>query len=238
MNAALILLCAGKGARMRRTVPDKVLALVAGRTVFERSLDSFIRSRVVNRIVITYRSPAQRRLLQPALGAVAGAADIPVAWVRGGAERQDSVLAALAAVPDGTRLVFIHDCARPLVTPAQIRKLASVARKHGAAVLARRVTDTIKDTRARPGRPARLRTIDRGRLWAMETPQAFEHRLIARACALVRERGLRITDDTQAIEAAGGRVAIVENPNPNPKITSPADIALVEFLLARQQSTR
>jgi len=231
MSAALLLLCAGRGTRMRRAVPDKVLAIVAGRTVFEHSLQSFIRSSVVDRVVITHRSPAQKRNLQEALTRVEGALGLEVLWVRGGAERQDSVSAALAALPAATGLVFIHDCARPLVTPAQIGALASVARKHGAAVLAHRVTDTIKKTKKTPGRPARLRTVDRDHLWAMETPQAFEHGLIKRAYAAVRRKGLRITDDTQAVEAAGGRVAIVENSSPNPKITSPADIALVEFLL-------
>lgn len=233
MSAALILLCAGKGSRMRRSVPDKVLAVISGRTVFERSLDAFMRSKVVDRLVITFRSPAQQKLLLRALNLVKGAQRLPVTWVRGGKERQDSVEAALAAVPTEVSLVMIHDCARPLVNPAMIRRLATAAGKHGAAVLGHRITDTIKETHGRPGRPALLRTIDRDRLWAVETPQAFKRSLICRAFALIREKELTVTDDTQAVELAGGRVAIVENSLPNPKITSPADIQLVEFLLTR-----
>jgi len=217
---------------MRRAVADKTLARIAGRTVFARSLTAFLRAKVVGQVVITHRSPAQKRRLAAALARVPGAAKLEVSWVRGGAERQDSVAAGLAALTGDKGLVFIHDCARPLVAPEQIRRLAAAARKHGAAVLAHRVTDTIKRTKKPPGRPVQLRTINRNHLWAVETPQAFDRRLIVRAYEIVAQRSECVTDDTQAVEIAGGWVAIVENPHPNPKITSPADIALVEHLLA------
>lgn len=234
MSGALILLCAGRGKRMRRAVADKTLARVAGRTVFARSLGAFVSARVAGQIVIAHRSPAHKRRLAAELARVKGAAKLTVAWVRGGAERQDSVTAALAALTGSKGIVFIHDCARPLVAPRQIRRLASAARKHGAAVLAHRVTDTIKKTKKPPGRAVRLKTINREHLWAVETPQCFDRRLIVRAYDLVKQRGLRVTDDTQAVEVAGGWIAIVENPSPNPKITSPADLALVEHLLAHR----
>lgn len=233
MSGALILLCAGRGTRMRRAVTDKVLAAVGGRTVFARSLDAFVRSKVVSHVVIAYRSPVQKRRLTAQLGRMRGAARLTVSWVRGGAERQDSVIAALKALPEGKGIVLIHDCARPLVAPAEIRRVAMSARRHGAAVLAHRVTDTIKKTKKPPGRAVRLKTVDRNHLWAVETPQAFDRPLIERAYEIVQERRLHVTDDTQAVDAAGGWVAIVENPGPNPKITSPADIALVEYLLKR-----
>jgi 2-C-methyl-D-erythritol 4-phosphate cytidylyltransferase len=217
---------------MRRAVADKALARVAGRTAFARSLTAFLRAKVVGQVVITHRSPAQKRRLAAALALVPGAAKLEVSWVRGGAERQDSVAAGLAALTGEKGLVFIHDCARPLVASEQIRRLASAARKHGAAVLAHRVTDTIKKTKEPPGRPVPLQTVNRDNLWAVETPQAFDRRLIVRAYGIVMQRGERVTDDTQAVEIAGGWVAIVENPHPNPKITTPADIALVEHLIA------
>lgn len=234
MTGALILLCAGRGKRMRRAVADKTLANIAGRTVFAHSVDAFVRARVVRRVVIVHRSPSQRGALAAELAHVKGAAGLDVSWVRGGAERQDSVVAGLAALSGGKGLVFIHDCARPLVAPGQIRRLASAARRHGAAVLAHRVTDTIKRSKEPPGRAVPLQTIDRNHLWAAETPQAFDMRLIARAYGIVCARSLRVTDDTQAVEIAGGWVAIVENPHPNPKITAPADLVLAEHLLAHR----
>ena len=217
---------------MRRSVADKTLTVIAGQSVFARALDAFVEARVVRQVVITYRSPAQRRSLESELKKLRGTT-LEVSWVKGGKERQESVCAALAVLPEKTRLVFIHDCARPLVEPRQIRRVASAARRHGAAVLAHRVTDTIKKSKKPPGEPVRLATVDRNHLWAVETPQVFDRRLIVRAYDLVEERGLRVTDDTQAVEIAGGWVAIVDNPTPNPKITGPADIALVENLLKR-----
>jgi 2-C-methyl-D-erythritol 4-phosphate cytidylyltransferase len=93
------------------------------------------------------------------------------------------------------------------------------------------VTDTIKEHRA----DARLRTLERAKLWAMETPQVFSRDLICRAYAKVEARGARVTDDAQAVELLSHPIALLENAYPNPKLTTPADLPLVEFLLARQQ---
>ena len=91
----------------------------------------------------------------------------------------------------------------------------------------------MKEHRLTPGGGSRLRTLDRSRLWAMETPQVFSRELITRAYARVAERGLRITDDAQAVEEIGQPVALLENDSPNPKLTTPADLPYLEFLLAR-----
>jgi 2-C-methyl-D-erythritol 4-phosphate cytidylyltransferase len=233
-ESAAILLAAGRGSRMRGVVDDKVLAPLAGRLVFVHSLEAFATAGIVARCVVVYRDAAQRTQLA-ALYASGPMRDLPVRWVRGGRERQDSVARALAALPRATDFVFIHDCARPLVRPEVLRELDLALRRDGAACLAHRVTDTIK--RLPAGAPdanrRRLATLDRERLWAMETPQAFARTLIVAAYAEVQRRGLRITDDAQAVEIASHHgVTLVENPHPNPKITRPADLRYVEFLLS------
>lgn len=237
MTAAL-LLCAGRGTRMRRTVADKILAPLAGRPAFVRSLAALADSGVVDLVVVVHRSTAQRAALAHALAAVgAEFAPPPLRWVRGGRERQDSVAAGLAAVPEA-KLVLVHDAARPLVAPAQIAAVARAAARDGAAALAHRVTDTIKQCPAgelRNVRRARVRTLERSRLWAMETPQGFHRDLLARALARAARRSQRVTDDAQAIELAGGTVTFVENAMPNPKLTGPADLAWIEFLLAHRE---
>ncbi len=149
--------------------------------------------------------------------------------VHGGRERQDSVAAALAALPADIEHVFIHDCARPLVRPEQLVALHKIVRREHAVVLAHRVTDTIKEHRD----DARLRTLDRSRLWAMETPQVFSRELVVRAYARVAAKGLAITDDAQAVELLGHPIALLENTSPNPKLTTPADLPYLEFLLSR-----
>ena len=95
-------------------------------------------------------------------------------------------------------------------------------------MLAHRVTDTLKEHRG----SGRLRTVDRSRLWAMETPQVFSKDLITRAYARVARLGVKVTDDAAAVELLGHPVALLENEHPNQKLTSPGDLACLEFLLA------
>lgn len=217
---AVILLAAGSGRRMGRAVSDKTLALLAGRPVFSHSAAAFLESGVADLFVVVYRD--RRQML-----ALAAHSPTPSMLVAGGPERQDSVANALSALPPDISHVFIHDCARPLVRPEQLVALYKAVLRDKAVVLAHPVTDSIKERR----RGSRLRTLDRSSLWAMETPQVFERDLIARAYARVGARGVRITDDAAAVELLGRPVAIVENPRPNPKLTTPADLAYLEFLV-------
>jgi 2-C-methyl-D-erythritol 4-phosphate cytidylyltransferase len=225
-RTAAILLAAGSGKRMQGQVADKVLAPVAGRPVFSYSAAAFMRSAVADLYVVVYRDRWQMLELS-------ARAPTPCLLVRGGRRRQDSVAAALAALPADIAFVFIHDCARPLIRPDQLVALHKIVRQTGAVVLAHRVTDTIKLVAPRKGRgPVRLRGLDRSRLWAMETPQVFERALIDRAYRKVATRRQVVTDDTAAVELLGRGVTVLENEHPNPKLTRPADFAFLEFLLA------
>jgi 2-C-methyl-D-erythritol 4-phosphate cytidylyltransferase len=221
-RTAVILLAAGNGSRMQGTVNDKVLASLAGRPVFSYSAAAFMQSAVADLFIVVYRD--QRQMLE-----LSAHAPTPSVLVHGGRERQDSVRNALAALPADIQHVFIHDCARPLIGPEQLVALHKIVRREHAVVLAHRLHDTIKEHRD----DARLRTLDRSRLWAMETPQVFSRDLIVRAYARVAARKLHITDDAQAVEQLGHPIALLENASPNPKLTTPADLDYLEFLLAR-----
>ncbi len=243
-RTAAILLAAGQGRRMLASVPDKILAPLAGRPVFAHSAAAFLASGVADFYVVVHRDGPQALELSCY-------APTPALFVRGGPERQDSVAAALAALPDDIDYVFIHDCARPAVRPESLAALLKAVRRDHAAVLAHRVVDTIKQLPA-AGRPppegrarrtvtkpptrARPLTLDRTRLWAMETPQVFSRDLICRGYAAVQRRGRRITDDAQAVEDLGRPVTFVENLHPNPKLTTAADLAYLEFLLRREST--
>jgi 2-C-methyl-D-erythritol 4-phosphate cytidylyltransferase len=220
-RTAVILLAAGSGRRMEGAVADKVLAPLGGRPVFAHSAGAFVTSGVADYYVVVYRD--QRQMME-----LSAYAPTPSVLVRGGRERQDSVVNALAVLPGDIAHVFIHDCVRPLIRPEQLAALHRIVRREHAVVLAHRVVDTIKVHNDR----ARLRTLDRSRLWAMETPQVFARDLIGRAYRRVQARGLRVTDDAGAVEQLGHPVALLENPHPNPKLTRPADLAYLEFLLA------
>jgi 2-C-methyl-D-erythritol 4-phosphate cytidylyltransferase len=229
-RTAAILLAAGNGSRMQGAVEDKVLAPLAGRPVFAHSAAAFMTSGVADFYVVVYRD--QRQMTE-----LAAYAPTPSALVHGGRERKDSVMNALASLPDDIAYVFIHDCARPLIRPDQLVTLHKIVRRENAVVLAHRVTDTVKEhtvLRTANGRDdSRLRTLDRTRLWAMETPQVFSRDLIVRGYSRVAALDRHITDDAAAVEMIHHPIALLENPYPNTKITTPADLAYLEFLLSR-----
>ena len=122
----------------------------------------------------------------------------------------------------------IQDGARPCTSPALIAATAAAARAGGAAVAAQPVTDTIKESR--DGKLVE-RTLDRSRLWAVQTPQTFRVEVIRRALAEVRRRGMLVTDDTAACELIGQPVQLVLSPQPNPKVTRPEDLPYIEAML-------
>ncbi len=221
-RTAAILLAAGNGIRMQGAVADKVLAPLGGRPLFLHSTAAFAASGVADYYVVVYRD--QRQMLE-----LSAYTPTPATFVKGGRRRQDSVTNALDVLPPDIAHVFIHDCARPFILPEQLVGLHKIVRREHAVVLAHRVTDTIKEHRD----SGHLRTLDRERLWAMETPQVFSRELITKAYTRVRKRGETVTDDASAVELLKHPVALLDNPHPNPKLTTPADLAWFEYLLAR-----
>jgi 2-C-methyl-D-erythritol 4-phosphate cytidylyltransferase len=148
--------------------------------------------------------------------------------VAGGAERQDSVWNGLEALSPAAKVVAIHDAARPCVSEELIAATVKCAEETGAAVAAQPMIDTIKES---PDGKLIRRTLDRSRLWSVQTPQAFRVGVIRRALAAARRRGLIFTDDTAACELIGQPVRLVPSATPNPKVTVPADLPFIENLL-------
>lgn len=216
---------------MGSAVPDKVLAPLKAKPVILHSIEAFLESAAVNHICLVYRDEPQRWAIQSALTRLDTGA-VAISWTQGGPTRQASVLNGLESLPPETRLVFIHDGARPLLRAATIVQLGEQANREGAACLAHRVVDTIK--RRPPGEATdrlHLEDLDRNRLWAMETPQVFQREAILQAYRQIEQTGAKVTDDAAAVNACGGIVSLLNNPHPNPKITTPADLAYAEWLL-------
>jgi 2-C-methyl-D-erythritol 4-phosphate cytidylyltransferase len=224
-RTAAILLAAGSGQRMNGAVEDKILAPLGGRPLFVHSATTFAESGVADFYVIVYRD--QKQMME-----LSAYAPTPALFVPGGEERQDSVAAALAALPPDISKVFIHDCARPFVHVDQLIALHKIVLREDAVVLAHRVTDSIKEHRAN----GHLKSLERDKLWAMETPQVFSRDLIVEAYAKVAKKKLHITDDAAAIELLKHPIAILENTLPNPKLTTPADLPWFEYLLTQQSA--
>jgi 2-C-methyl-D-erythritol 4-phosphate cytidylyltransferase len=219
-----IIVAAGKGVRMGPNT-DKLFLEVAGRPVVAHTWQRFVETAEIDEIVVVVREGMQKTF-----ESLAAQYQLNKAFrlVAGGAERQDSVWNGLEAVKPGTEIVAIQDGARPCTSREIISVTIAAARETGAAVAAQPVTDTIKETQ--DGMTI-SRTLDRSRLWAVQTPQTFRVEVIRRALRLVREKKLQVTDDTAACELIGQPVRLVAGSAPNPKVTVPADLAYIELLI-------
>jgi 2-C-methyl-D-erythritol 4-phosphate cytidylyltransferase len=127
----------------------------------------------------------------------------------------------------------VHDAARPFIMAEQIGLVFELARQHGAAALAEPITDTLK--RADENCFV-CGSVDRERLYAMQTPQVFSRDLLADAYAAVAAKKLSITDEVSAVEHLGAKVLLVPNDQFNLKITFPCDLLLAESFLSQRPS--
>jgi 2-C-methyl-D-erythritol 4-phosphate cytidylyltransferase len=221
---AAIIVAAGKSSRMGPQT-DKLFLAVAGRPLLAHAWGRFDAAACISEIIMVVRSGMQGTFSEVA--AEFGFRK-PFRFAHGGKERQDSVWNGLQALAPETEMVAIQDAARPCTTEALIAATIAAARAEGAAVAAQPVSDTIKQS---DDGSYVARHLDRSRLWAVQTPQTFRVEVIRRALAMVREKGLDVTDDTAACELIGQRVKLVSWPAPNPKVTRPEDVAYVEMLL-------
>ena len=201
MGNAAILLAGGSGSRMRGIVEDKVLAQLSGVPVILHSLRAFLDSASVAEVVFVCRDSVQEAAIKALIEKYFPKIGLSVKFARGGAERQDSVLNGLMEVSDESAIVFIHDGARPMITKKNVADLYEAAASDGAAVLASRVSDTIKrlPDSCKSARNCVLEDLDRGRLWAMQTPQVFVCSRIKAAYERVREGAIAVTDDVLRI---------------------------------------
>src|SRR5215469_12606742 len=223
MNVA-ILVAAGSGTRMGA---DKLFLEVAGKPVVAHTWARFDDAKCIDQIVVVVRAGMEKKF-----AALAKEYKFKKKFeiVTGGAERQDSVWAGLEAVPPKSAIVAIHDAARPCVNNDLIAATVKYAEETGAAVAAHPVTDTIKESA--DGRLIQ-KTLDRSQLWAMETPQTFRFDVIRRALVAARAKKMKFTDDTAACELIGQPVRLVSSIAPNPKVTMPGDLPIVEALLRK-----
>ena len=216
---------------MQGQVEDKILAPINGQPALVYSLKAFDRSCVINSYLIVYRDEIQKKAIE-AIIAAHGFGHLDIQVVLGGAERQLSVMKALDAIDENCDYVFIHDCARPCITTEAIKYVYSAVQEDEAASLAHPVVDTIKRTEAANElRKLSLEDLDRSRVWAMETPQAFAFKNILKAYQNVIKKKLTITDDTAALATIGLKTTLVPNKRPNPKLTTPSDLSYIEHLL-------
>ena len=204
---------------------DKLFLEVAGRPVVAHTWRRFDDTPCIGEIILVVRQDRQNTFAKLA---TEYHFQKPFRVVVGGAERQDSVWNGLKALSAASEIVAIQDAARPCTSGELIAATVRAAEESGAAVAAQPVTDTIKESA--DGRFIQ-RTLDRSRLWSVQTPQTFRVEVIRRAITAAREDGVNLTDDTAACELIGQPVRLVPSLTPNPKVTVPGDLPLVASLL-------
>ncbi len=223
---AAVVVAAGSGVRLGGSTP-KALREVGGRTLVRRSVELVVAAGA--KAVAVVIADGQRVGFEAALTGMT----TPLSVVEGGAERQDSVragLAALESLAPQARIVLVHDAARPLVPDSVTRAvIAAVGRGAVAAIPVIPVADSIRLVEADSSI-----VVDRTPLRAVQTPQGFRLRELIEAHELVHRAGLHVTDDAAACEAAGHHVELVPGSRESIKITEAVDLVLAEAIVSRR----
>ncbi len=224
MNYAIIV-AAGKSERMGPEV-DKAFLSLGTKPVLAYSLTAFDRCPDIDGIILVVRKDrvdAARGLIQ-----IYSCAKVKKI-VAGGSQRQQSVLNGIEALSDDdVNIVAVHDGARPCITPELISETIKAAKAHGSGVAAVKITDTVKSVDAHMNVD---KTIDRTKLWAVQTPQTFKLDLLMKAFAVVKKKKAVVTDEASAVELISGKVKLVPSMLSNIKITTPEDLSLAAAFL-------
>jgi 2-C-methyl-D-erythritol 4-phosphate cytidylyltransferase len=208
---------------------DKLFALVSGKPVIAHTIAAFESTSCIDEIILVGRAES--------LGELRKIISQPTKVkqiVAGGAERSDSVRAGLNHVDPKSEFVAVHDAARPMITPKKITRVFETARTNGAATLAEPINDTLKRADVDL---AVVGPLDRNGVYAMQTPQVFERKLLEEAYDLVARKKISVTDEVSAVELLGRKILLVPNHDFNFKITYPRDLPLAEFVLKQRGQT-
>src|SRR5207248_8659581 len=206
-----IIVAAGSSERMGF---DKLFALVSGKPIIAHTIAAFERTDCVDEIILVGRADCLDELRK-----VIGKPTKVKQVIAGGADRSDSVRAGLEHVDPKSGFVAVHDAARPMITPEKILRVFEVARTNGAATLAEPINDTLNRadlagvaaSAEEAGDLIIKEPLDRAGVYAMQTPQVFEKKLLEQAYELVAKKKVSVTDKVSAVELLGKKIVLVPN---------------------------
>ena len=222
----LLIAAAGSGRRMGAT-QNKLLLPLSGQPVLAWTLQAALAAETIQWIGIIGQEIDRSAIL-----ALVEGASKPVAWIAGGASRQESVERGLAGLPDEARHVLIHDGARCLASPDLFDRCTEAVRGGKAVIAATPVTDTIKQVDESGVITA---TPNRAELWAAQTPQAFSVDELRQGHREARANGWTVTDDASLYERLGWPVNVLDAGPSNIKVTTPFDLTVATAVLAERQ---
>lgn len=213
-----IIVAAGEG---RRFGFSKQFALLGGKPVLDRCLEMFEAHKKVEAIVLVLKDVSLKTEYLKRYRKI-------VAVAQGGKRRQDSVFSGFRQIdPEKAEIVLVHDGVRSLVSEDLIDRVIEAAREAGAAVPAIPVEDTIKLVEG----DEVSRTLDREKLFRVQTPQAFSYGILKAALDKAKEENFYGTDEASLAERIGKKVVVVQGDHKNIKITTPEDLKIAEAFL-------
>lgn len=207
----------------------KVWLPLAGEPILIRTLRRLSHCQAIAGIIVVVHPGDRQRLLE-----LEESYDLPniAGVVDGGDSRQESVRRGFEAIAGNPDLVLVHDGARPLVNTSQVDQVIRAAARHGAAILALPIRDTVK----RVENGVVVETLPRDQIWAAQTPQVFRYGLLADAYRQSQQDGFDGTDEASIVERIGHPIHIVPGSHRNLKITTPDDLAMAEGILRSSRS--
>ncbi len=231
MKVVAIVPAAGKGIRIGGAgVREKPYLLLGDKPILAHTLIALSNCEVIDEIVVVV-SKSARSICQAEIIDKYGLHKVKKVVI-GGPTRSDSVFNGLKELDRSHELVLIHDGNRPFVTKDMVNGVVEEVAKSCACILAVRIVPTIKeideDLKV-------VRTLERSRLWAVQTPQAFRRELILRAYESAGEQRSLVTDDSTLVERIGYKVKVIEGSRQNFKITTQEDLVAAEAFLFRHR---
>lgn len=227
MKIGLIITAGGIGKRFGYELP-KQFVLLKGKPLLLHTMGNLLKTRSFNNIIITYPKGWEKTFFE-----IIEKSPFPknIEFVEGGKERFLSVWNALQhPLIKSTDIVLIHDAVRPFVTPALIERLLTQILNFDGVIPAIKVKDTLKEL---DEAGLVLQTLNRNKIVAVQTPQAFKTRILLDAYHKAIHNGVVFTDDAGVAEYFGFKIKIIEGDEINIKITTPLDLAFAEFLLEK-----
>ena len=226
MNSAIIL-GAGRGSRMNAPI-NKQYMKIKGKEIIRWSIEAFLKSKKTDEIIVVVAKGEEdeiKRLLTREEEKI-------IKIVVGGQRRQDSVYKGLLAMNDNEGAVLIHDGARPLISSETIDLVWDFLKEKNAAIVGVPVKDTIKIVSEKK---EVIDTPNRESLWAVQTPQGFDKKLIIRAHKNAQLNKIEVTDDSMMVELLGEKVSMIMGSYENIKITTQEDLDIAESILNRRE---
>jgi 2-C-methyl-D-erythritol 4-phosphate cytidylyltransferase len=225
MSVCAVIPAGGLGIRMGGTVPKQFLNL-NGKPILYYTLKALQESGLISELILV----VPKKEYGNACNQWLGKPEIVTKVVVGGAKRQDSVYNGFCEVSRESEIVLVHDGVRPFLSHKMIRETINAAREYGAAITAIPVHDTIKRVDA-SGLVSK--TVERENLWRVQTPQAFQYKILNEAFKKANSEKFYGTDEGALIEHLGAPVKVIEGSEKNIKITQPEDLELSETYISK-----